>query len=63
MRGGSSYAYCMSGSPGRTDSRLGCHGDRKHSFALPILAILTAAAIGGVVVWYYLSSWISLPLL
>lgn len=58
-----SYEYCTSGGPGRADPRIGGHGSGKHHLALPVLAILTAAAIGGIVVWYYLSSWISLPLL
>ena len=53
-----SLIHCAASGPW-TDTR----HPRRHSFALPILAILTALAAGGLALWYYLGSWISLPLL
>ncbi|HTT64679.1 MAG TPA: hypothetical protein VMG35_22665 [Bryobacteraceae bacterium] len=55
-------AFSVSGGSAWSGVRREHHGQR-HFFAVLILAILTAAAIGGIVIWYFLHSWISLPLL
>jgi len=56
-------ACCAPGSGTWTDRRRGRHGSHSHVLAVLTLTILTAAAAGGVAVWYCLNSWISLPLL
>jgi len=55
----SSFVYCAAGTGTWTDPP----HPRRHRFVVPILAILTALAAGGLALWYYLNSWISLPLL
>jgi hypothetical protein len=63
MQSSASYVNCMSGGLPWTDVRPRRIEPRQHSLAIATLAILTTALLGGIAIWFYLDSWISLPLL
>jgi hypothetical protein len=59
MHNSPSYADCVPDAGTWKETRSG----RYPQYLLVLLAILTAAAAGGVAIWYFLNSWISIPLL
>lgn len=58
-----SYAGCVPCTGTWTAARGERRGAGQHFLLVLVLAILTALAACGVALWYYLNSWISLPLL
>ncbi|MGA2591093.1 MAG: hypothetical protein ABSH32_14335 [Bryobacteraceae bacterium] len=63
MHDSPSTTSCITGGPAWTVTRCGSYEARRHFFTVLILAILTAAAVCGIAIWHYLTSWLTLPLL